>query len=149
MRVAMISYNTFVRGRANGWQRQGDNHVLLLQNETGSTWGVDQFAGVADDCEDQVVSLWSQLTAELETLDKVIFCVGSNGAERVIQLAAKNGLTPDRAIFVFCDCNMRRKEDLIRMRGFETSRIIMYDCGGHEAMFRIYDHFLTFGDIPN
>jgi len=146
VKVAMVSYNAFAPGE-NGWKKNGDNSVLLLQNENGKRWGVKQFGGGPAECRVQVESLWDQLKKELPTIDKVIFYVGSRGAERVIELAAENGLTPDRAVFVFCDCNMRSKQGVIRDRGFEDAAIMMCECGGHSTMSRIYDSVLENGTI--
>jgi len=149
MRVAMISYNAFISGEGNGWKQRGENHVLLLQNENGESWGVNQLGGGAAECRDQVTSLWEQLSKELPTLDKVIFYVGSSGAERAIELASDHGLTPDRAVFVFCDCNMQSKQGVIHDRGFADASIMMCECGGHSTMSRIYDHVLEHGTLPS
>ena len=156
MRIAMISYNTFVDNEQNGWKNNGNNSVLLLQNTDGSRWGVDQGAtnaaelqAGADDCVSKVNDLWSQLVVALPELDKVVFYVGSYGAERAIELAAEHGLTPDRAVFVFCDCNMARKMEVVRSRGFSSSRVVDCECGGHNTMRYLYDNALNRGILPN
>lgn len=156
MRVAMISYNAFVDGEPNGWKNQGDRAVLLLQNEDGSMWGVDQNAtssaqlkAGADDCVAKVNGLWGQLVEALPTIDKVVFYVGSYGAERVIELAAEHGLTPDKAVFVCCDCNMTKKMSMVRDRGFSSSKVVDCECGGHGTMRRLYKDVLTKGSLPN
>lgn len=156
MKVAMISYNMFVDGECNGWKNNGENGVLLLQNSDGNKWGVDQNATTgaqlkagADDCVLKVNGLWSQLVEVLPTIDKVVFYVGSYGAERVIELAAEHGLTPDRAIFILCDCNMTKKMGVIRSRGFSSSKVVYCECGGHGTMGRLYNDVLTKGSLPS
>lgn len=157
MKVAMISYNTFVDGEHNGWKNNGDNSVLLLQNSNGSKWGMTQNipaprseAGKQWNFEAKTLldPLWEELKRELPTIDKVVFYVGSDGAERVIDLAGDNGLTPDHAIFVMCDCNMSRKMGVVRDRGFSSSQRVMCECGGHNTMNRIYRSALN-GSLPN
>lgn len=156
MKVAMISYNTFVDGERNGWKNQGDNSVLLLQNEDGSRWGVNQDAknsaelkAGADDCVAKVNGLWGQLVEALPTIDKIVFYIGSYGAERVIELAAEHGLTPDKAVFVRCDCNMTKKMGVIRDRGFSFSKVVDCECGGHRTMRSLYNDILTNGNLLN
>jgi len=156
MKVAMISYNTFVDGESNGWKNQGDNSVLLLQNEDGSGWGVDQNAtnsaqlqAGADDCVGKVNGLWGQLVEVLPTIDKVVFYVGSYGAERAIELAAEHGLTPDKAIFVCCHCNLNVKMRVIRDRGFSSSVIVDCECGGYNTMRLLYNNVLIGAGLPN
>ncbi|HRH25657.1 MAG TPA: hypothetical protein PLD99_01735 [Parcubacteria group bacterium] len=151
MRAAMISYNTFVAGNENGWKNQGDNNLLLLQNADGNMWGTSQFGKTAEQWNDETKSLidplWADLERELASLDVVVFYVGSYGAERIIELAAEHGLTPDRAVFVFCDCNMEKKSEVLRARGFENSRVIDCECGGHTTMRRVYTEILRYGRV--
>jgi len=153
MRVAVQSYNTFVPGEPNGWRNRDEHHVLLLQNADGKTWGTSQSGKSAEEWKDEtkviVDPLWETLRAKLPTIDAVVMYVGSHGAEHVIQLAAENGLTPDRAVFVFCDCNMSAKTQAIRDGGFSASRVIPCECGGHATMHRIYQKALTEGTLPN
>lgn len=152
MRVAMISYNTFVKNEQNGWKTQDGNAVLLLQNEDGSQWGIPKGIKMetgTSACIAQVNSLWNQLAQSLPTLDKVIFYVGAQGAERTIELAAEHGLTPDRAIFVLCDCNIAKKMNLLRSRGFSSSKLIDCSCGGHIVMKNIYNTILEGNALPN
>lgn len=151
MKIAMISYNTFVKGSENGWKEGNGGSILLLQNQNGSAWGLPQFVppqSGAQFCRDMINCLWDKLREVLPTIDKVIFYVGSNGAERAIELAAENGLTPDRAIFVFCDCNYSVKAELIRSRGFSCSKVVGCERGGYSTMRRIYNDFLAEGKLP-
>lgn len=157
MKIAMISYNMFVDGESNGWKKKGRNRVLLLQNSTGKKWGTTQTlpgsraeATKLWEAETAAIvdPLWEQLKKELATIDKVVFYVGSDGAERVIELARENGLTPERAIFVMCDCNMGVKMGAVRQHGFSSSQIVNCSCGGHDAMRRIYDGALAHGSLP-
>ncbi|MSU54566.1 MAG: hypothetical protein EXS48_01865 [Candidatus Staskawiczbacteria bacterium] len=157
MRIAMISYNTFVRGQANGLKTgsEGGNSILLFQNADGKAWGMTQFISSGDreqqwHKEAKVLAdpLWEQLKNELPTLDRVVFYVGSTGAERVIELAAEHGLAPECALFVFCDCNMSRKQGVIRERGFSSSKVLYCECGGHSTMARIYQMVLNGDPLP-
>lgn len=154
MRVAMISYNAFVDGESNGWKDKGGHAILLLQNADGNKWGTAQFANKTheqwyDETKALVDPLWRQLVEALPTIDKVVFYVGSYGAERVIDLAAEHGLTPDKAVFVRCTCNLNKKMGVIRERGFSASKIMDCECGGHITMRRLYDNVLTEGRLPN
>jgi hypothetical protein len=146
MKTAMISYNTFVQGEENGWKHGPNAAVLLLQNTTGATWGTSQSGKSHDEWYAETVAivdpLWEQLKSELPTLDCVIMYVGSHGAERIIELAALYGLTPDRALFVLCHCNSGYKMMAISTNGFEASPIIGCECGGHETMKRLYEEAL-------
>ena len=91
MKAAMISYNTFVKGVQNGWKRCGDNNLLLLQNETGETWGAPQSSSTRQvavkKTQTMVLSLWEQLREEIPTIDKFIMYVGGSGAERVTRFS--------------------------------------------------------------
>ena len=152
MKIAMISYNAFVQNENNGWKKNGSNEVLLLQNADGKAWGTTQKGGNQElwDKETKAIvdPLWEQLKSVLKTIDKVVMYVGSYGAERIINLAAENGLTPDRAIFVFCSCNQAAKSQAIRQGGFAQSQIIDCECGGHGTMRWIYDRALSKGELP-
>ncbi len=153
MRIAMISYNMFVIREANGWKTNGDNAVLLLQNTSGKTWGLTQFGLTPREWSNEagaiVDPLWKQLESELPTIEKVVFYVGSDGAERVIELAADHGLTPDRAVFVCCSCNARTKREVISSRGFSGSPILHAVCGGHDEMRNIYNNVLNHGNLSS
>ena len=135
----MISYNHFV-DEENGWKNcENGNQMLLLQDK--NTWGTSQRGNMAlwqEEAKTTIDPLWKQLLEELPTIDKVVMYVGSFGAERVIELAAANGLSPDRAVFVMCDCNLSVKTDIIVKNGFAESERIMCACGGHAAMMSIY-----------
>jgi len=152
MKIAMISYNTFVNGVNNGLRSNGENHILLLQNANGDTWGISQSGTEKQwyqETKTTVDPLWEQLQKELPTIDKVVFYVGSYGAERVIELAGEHGLTPDRAIFVLCHCNLHKKLSVIQERGFTASKLIYCECGGHGTMRNIYQEFLNKGTLPS
>ena len=154
MRVAMISYNLFVDGERNGWKNLKDNSILLLQNTAREGWGMSR-APLTKSGEDKqhtesvaiLDPLWTQLQNELPTIDAVVMYVGGVGAERVIAFAAKHGLTPDRAIFVCCDCNLHTKLCLINSNGFSSSIIIDCECEGHSTMNRIYRRILNEGRL--
>jgi len=155
MKIAMVSYNTFVRGVENGWKSSDKGDLLLLQNTDGKTWGTTQVSLAQnpirqwhDETKAAVDPLWGWLQESLLTIERVVFYVGSTGAEYIIGLAGKNGLAPERAVFVFCDCNMRNKQTMIHRYGFESSKIIMCGCGGQDAMCTIYDEFLKEGKLP-
>lgn len=154
MRIAMISYNTFLAEEHNGWKHNGSNSVLLLQNADGRKWGASQTARKThkewyQETKAIVAPLWEQLKSELPTIDKVVFYVGSHGAERVIELAAEHGLTPDRAAFLLCGCNTPRKIEMIRSRGFSSSMSMVCECGGHDTMRRLYYDVLCHGSLSN
>ena len=157
MKIAMISYNTFVSGQENGWTVGEQGSVLLLQNSDGRVWGTSQSKPLNNPNRNEewhgetraiVDPLWELLEKELPTIDKVVFYVGSTGAERVIELAAKHGLDPQRAIFVFCNCNYSVKNGLVKSRGFSCSKVMGCECGGHATMNRIYQNFLAGRGLP-
>lgn len=141
MKTAMISYNAFV-SESNGLKVDGNNSVLLLQNADGKTWGTSQFGktkkGWHEETKAIVDPLWRQLRDQLSSFDKVAIYVGSYGAEQVIELAAKSGLTPKQAVFVLCGCNSDVKMGIIKRLGFSSSRLISCECGGHKTMMHIY-----------
>jgi len=156
VKVAMISYNTFVGGEQNGWKSRGENRILLLQNVNGNAWGMSQHVvGSRSQAEEKwgteakavIDPLWEQLQSELPTIDMVVLYVGGHGAERIIELAAKYGLVPDRATFVFCDCNLAKKMKMVREGGFSSSRIVPCECGGRGTMERLYRYALK-GNLP-
>lgn len=151
MKAALVSYNTFVRGEANGWKQVGENGVLLLQNAEGKTWGVSQIGQSHlkwhEETKTIVDPLWQQLQGELTHIEKVILYVGSYGAERFIELAAAHGLTPEMVIFVFCDCNVVQKRSMLQQCGFSRSLVIPCECGGHQTMLRIFQNILSQGKI--
>lgn len=149
-RVAMMSYNTFVNGQPNGWVTNGDNAVLLLQNERGDLWGIETLPmreGI-EKCRSLIDNLWAQLQAEMATLDAFMLYVGAEGAEHVIELAAQHGLRPEQANFILCDCGYRTKRSMIERLGFGSSLVIKCECGGHNTMARIYREILEQGQLP-
>ena len=154
MRVAMISYNAFVHGEENGLKERGGNSVLLLQNETGSKWGLLQVRKRNDDpswyaqANAIVGPLWMKLVDEMETIDKVVIYVGATGSERVIELAEQHGLVPEKAVFVMCDCGIHAKKEILVAYGYATSQVIECECGGQDAMLQIYDRVLRDGSMP-
>ncbi len=152
MRVAVISYNVFIPGEANGWKVHGDNSLLLLQGSGGewnSAWSMETYEKWHEGITKSIVDpLWEQLQNEWKTIEKVVFYVGSYGAEQVIELAAKQGLAPNRAVFVFCDCNLNKKRDMIRSHGFSASKVVPSHCGGQATMKQIYNNALTRGVVP-
>ncbi len=152
MKTVVISYNSIVGGEENGWKVNGENSVLLIQNADGRIWGIDQFninkEKSAKETEKVINLLWEQLKHALPNADKVVLYVGSHGAHTWIELAYVNGLTPDRAIFVMCHCNITKKMETLSKYGFSTSKITMCRCGGHYDMLKIYQNALN-GNIPN
>ncbi len=147
MRTVMMSYNTFVPGLENGWHEQNGNAVLLLQNETGQAWGITQFGSTKAEwraeTEGVVNPLWAKLMEALPTIDEFVFYVGSYGAEHIIELAAKHGLTPEKTVFVLCDCNMGPKMNVLNKAGFATARKEMCECGGRETMRVMFEDALS------
>lgn len=151
MRVAMMSYNTFVPGQTNGWAAKGNNAVLLLQNERGDLWGIETLPmaqGIAK-CRGLIDNLWTQLEAELPTLDAFMFYVGAEGAEHVIELAAQHGLKPEKANFILCKCQYGMKRGMIQNLGFGSSLVINCECGGQTTMGRIFREILEQGQLPS
>lgn len=92
-------------------------------------------------------TVWGTLHDHLPVLDKVVFYVGTHGAERIIELAVLNGLDPDRAVFVFCDCNLGKKMKMLKEYGFSRSQVISCECGGDFTMAKIFDNVLKYGEI--
>lgn len=149
MRIAMVSYNGFVDA-PNGWNRRGENEVFLLQNQD-ENWGVpidSSLEAGAAAARQKITTLWDELMEVLTTLDKVVMYVGSTGAERVIELAAKHNLRPEQAIFVYCDCDLSKKRRMLREFGLESAAQHLCDCGGHDAMRHIFIDFLATGRLP-
>ena len=155
MNIAMISYNAFLHDEENGLKERNGNSVLLLQNQKKTMWGLLKSRSDADEAvwRDKVIEivgpLWAKLLAELDTIDKVVIYVGAYGAERVIDLAALNGLVPEKAIFVMCDCNIEQKVSVIHSTGFSSSRVIDCVCGGQDVMLEIYRHVLDYGVLQS
>jgi hypothetical protein len=153
-KVAMLSYNTFLRGRPNGWV--GDT-LFVIQNDNGSKWGAPQFGPLSQRTElqakgdqqikDKVGGHWQQLAEHIPTLDTVVIYVGDRGSEHTIEHAAAHGLDPDKAVFVLCDCNMPAKQANINKHGFSRSKRIMCECGGHTTMQQMAERFIATGDI--
>lgn len=154
MKIALVSYNTFLEGETNGWKQNNVNSVFLLQNTENEIWGAPQEAIPAEKTKDniakvqtQIDSHWQQLIKILLELDYVVFYVGSFGAERAIELAQLNKLAPEKAIFVLCSCQADKKMDMIRKFGYATSKTISCKCGGHETMNKIFKQVLEYGNL--
>ena len=150
-KVAMVSYNRFANGD-NGWNH-GIADVLLLQDT--NLWGAPQFGlaeglpearaeGIASVGE-KVGSHWQTLAESLLDLDTVYIYVGDRGSEGAIELAQANGLSPSKAVFVFCSCNLHKKRALVAYHGFKESQIINCECGGHATMGGIYRSLMVQG----
>lgn len=145
MKAAVVSYNAFSRDE-NGWQRNGENEVLLVQNDDGSVWGAKQSgtkAEMASEGAQLVTQKWATIGSDLPGLDLVVVYVGSYGAEKIITLAAESGVPSEKMTFVMCDCNLSRKNALIDRHGYASARKIMCYCGGRGEMSRIYTSLLT------
>ncbi len=144
MKVAMVSYNRFVRGEENSWGGEGDNRVLLIQDDISDTPNYKEYK---ESLKATVPQLYELLKNELPTIDRVIVYVGFE-TRYVIELAAKYGLAPDRAIFVLCDCNLTEKMKVLKECGFSSSKVVLCECGGVITMGRIYRDFLAHGILP-
>ncbi|TSC56097.1 MAG: hypothetical protein G01um101418_464 [Parcubacteria group bacterium Gr01-1014_18] len=149
MKVAIISYNEFVDCEGNGWKVAGKNSVLLLQN-TGSAYLKSiTMEERQKEIKEVTNPLWIQLQNERANIDKIVLYVGSNGSEELIEQLAKQGLTYDQAIFVFCDCDITQKIQLIKKNQLESSQFVLSECGGRETMLKIYKDILRKGALPN
>jgi len=149
MKAAVVSYNAFNR-EANGWHCRGENEVLLVQNDDGSLWGAKQ-SGTPQDMATEgsrlVTAKWTDIGADLLSLDLVVVYVGSYGAETIITLAAESSVPAGKMVFVMCDCNLANKNRLIGRHGYEGSRKIMCHCGGRTEMSRIFPSLMDTGLI--
>ena len=155
LKVALLSYNTFFDTDKKGWV---NDSLFLIQGENGATWAAPQSGPVAlatvlkakGDLmvREAVESHWSQLTESLPLLDAMVIYVGDRGSEHSIARAAEHGLAPEKAVFVFCNCNMEAKLGAINRHGFGDSRRMMCECGGHVTMRRIATEFLETGALP-
>jgi len=154
MRAVMLSYNLIFLPVLNDWKRQGDNEVLLLQGVDLSRWTVPTFAGKTgkegvEVVKSEIERLWSKLEEAIPTVDLFVFYVGSSGAERVINLAKEYGLTPERTLFVLCDCDLRFKIEVITSCGFNLARRVLANCGGQRELLAIYESLLSNGCLPS
>jgi hypothetical protein len=152
MRVAMLSYNTFVTDKPNGWYTNGDNAVLLIQYRRGETWGADSLSRSVNqltaETETKVDALWRQLEQEINSLDGLVIYLGSYGAERALEQASAHGVSADRLLLVSCSCNQPVKRDWLERYGYTDARIVAAICGGHSEMLAIYDRVLAQGALP-
>lgn len=155
LKVALLSYNTFFDTNKKGWLTDS---LFLIQGENGATWAAPQVGPISRvaalkaegdlKVKSAVDNHWDQLTESLPLLDAVVIYVGDRGSEHSIARAAEHGLAPEKAVFVFCSCNMAAKQEAISRNGFGGSRRIMCECGGHVTMRSIAKKFLETGALP-
>ena len=156
MKIAMLSYNSILPTKGNGWV---DGTLFMIQTENASGWGAQQMGfgtsaklrELRDEGIDQVkgtvMGHWDQLADLLPELDKVVIYVGDSGSEHTIKYAAERKLDAEKAVFVLCDCNEPNKRSLIEENGFSKSHVIMCECGGRRTMARLASMFLETGQL--
>jgi hypothetical protein len=156
MKIAMLSYNSILSTKGNGWV---DDALFMIQSDSGKAYGAPQIGigtlpelqqmrneGVSQ-VQGAVMRHWDHLADLLPELDKVVIYVGDNGSEHTIRYAAERKLDAKKAIFVLCDCNEQNKRRLIEENGFGKSPIIMCECGGRRTMARLANTFLETGQL--
>ncbi len=153
----MISKNNFLPGRGEGWPRIVNGHeVYLIQGrpETPESLRRDM-RRAADyprvrsvDSRLEARRDWESLSRLLPTLDRVIVYVGTDGSDENIDLAAKHCGTRVPVTFVFCDCNLDLKKQLLASNGFDREKFVLCLCGGKEKMEEIYERFIETGELP-
>lgn len=156
MKIAMLSYNSILSSESNGWINDA---LFMIQSENASGWGAQQIGfgtrtelrklrneGIGQ-VQGTVMGHWDQLADLLPELDKVVIYVGDSGSEHTIKYAAEKGLSAEKAVFVLCDCNERKKRHLVAESGFEGAPIIMCECGGRRTMKNIAKNFLRDGQL--
>lgn len=156
MKIAMLSYNSILSAKGNGWI---DDSLFMIQSENASGWGAQQmgFGTPADlrelrnegigQVQGTVKSHWDQLADLLPELDKVVIYVGDRGSEHTIRYATERKLDAGKAVFVLCDCNEQNKRRLIEENGFGKAPVIMCECGGRRTMARLANTFLESGQL--
>ena len=156
MKIAMLSYNSILPDKDNGWVRES---LYMIQSDRGITHGVPQFVygtlkdlhkvryeGI-DQVQGAVKNHWAQLAELLPKLDKVVVYVGDSGSEHTIRYAAEHGLGADKAVFVLCDCNEHSKRRIIQESGFGESPVVMCECSGRQTMAQLATTFLETGQL--
>jgi hypothetical protein len=136
MKIAMISYNTFLPGEKNGWKNGKENDILLLQGETvnfsQSNYARNQemIKGILKDQSGGINNL--------NELDFIVIYLGRSGAEHSIGLMKENNVSPEKLIFVVCECELPLKKDLLKKSGYGNSILAMSECGGFREMMGLY-----------
>lgn len=135
MKAAIISYNSFLPGKENGWIETEMANIFLLQNESQHVWGVQQMAlvtsgtKVGEECCKKISSsLFERLASDINDFDFVVIYVGSSGAENLISLASSAGLSHEKVVFVLCDCGIGLKKRIIGEKGYTNSKLIDCEC---------------------
>jgi hypothetical protein len=82
--------------------------------------------------QNQVQFLASLLLPEISVYDKVVIYLGADSFEEAIAIA--DGLSPDKLVFVTCDCDLSRKQDFLDERGFSGSEIVLCECNDVKTM---------------
>lgn len=156
MKIAMLSYNSILSAKGNGWI---DDALFMIQSDNGKAYGAPQIgigtiaelsklrAEGIDQVQGAVIGHWDQLADLLPQLDKVVIYVGDSGSEHTIRYAAERKLGAEKAVFVLCDCNEHNKRRLIEENGFGKSPVIMCECGGRRTMARLANTFLETGQL--
>jgi len=155
-KVAMLSYNTILPHRGNGWVT-GNRNLYLIQDDNGKSW-FEQRRELNEaerrNSKDAIGTVknvvrhhWDQLSNMLNEFDQVIIYVGANGSEVAIECAAQSELPPEKAVFVMCNCNRMEKRVLMEKNGFGTSIVKTCECGGHRSMAKIAERFLETGHV--
>lgn len=156
MKIAMLSYNSILPHRKNGWVT---DNLYMIQEENGKAFGAPQFAvgtlpqlgrlrdeGIHQ-VQQQVAGHWEQLADVLPDLDAVVIYVGDRGSEDTIQYAAERKLEPKKAMFVLCGCNEQNKRRMIAKNGFGKSHTLMCECGGRSTMADLAQKFIATGEL--
>ncbi len=151
MKIGMFSYNAFISSeRSNGWKTIGDNSIFLMQDPKGRPFATTQrgqASAMIEETRNIIDNAWDAFAAEMPDLEKIIIYVGSLGAERAIELAKETGISSEKLLFVFCDCELETKMNSIKECGYEDAKIIDCECGGNNTMCSIFKRFLETGIV--
>jgi len=159
--VAFLTYNTVGENLRSGWHDGPDGRrAFVLQNDSGNRWAVEDLfvdpktvpSGYSrsaktnvDHVSGKIDGLWGELLKVLSDLDHVVIYVGANGSERAIVLAAQ--LPASKVTFVGCDCGLPYKEMMIQSAGLNDAGRVLCECGGRRTMRKLFDSFLTTGEL--
>lgn len=143
-----LTYNTVGKdGKySNGSVLQGSNEAVVVQHPRGETWGAygradEKVAG--NTCRGLIHSVYGSALRQAQEFDLIVVYVGDRGSEGAIRLVSDQ--KPSRVHFVLCDCNLGRKQEMIKAAGLSRSRYTLCECGGHATMERLLIEFLDKG----
>ncbi|MBU1131774.1 hypothetical protein KKC32_00790 [Patescibacteria group bacterium] len=148
-KIALVSYNRFIRGE-NGWHEREGRKVFLLHETRDIQIQISEIKKLKPFVNPVVAKIeenWKELQTILPIIDQLVIYVGASGSERAIELAADSDFPLEKLTFVMCDCFLPEKINLLERKGFQSVRVLMCDCGGTQEMRKIFYNFLENGTL--